>query len=88
LDNLKLEPSTSNCVKCDDTYRCPWNSTLRTIVLQPYYWRLSDLTKDVQLCAAAEDGTSPCLGGTPIASCSEGHGGPLCQVCTWVACRG
>ena len=61
--------------------QCPSNSTLRSIVLLPGHWRLSDRTTDVRPCGGSTN-CSGCMGGTSSGGCAAGRGGPLCQICT------
>eukprot|EP00966_Prymnesium_polylepis_P189862 4399564-Prymnesium_polylepis.1 len=84
LKDLSLSPSTPGaCVACPAAYACPWNSTLRTIWLQPGYWRLSDATSDVQACPGTMlNGSSTCIGGGHDGVCHAGYAGPLCGSCT------
>ena len=58
-----------------------WNTTVRTAILQPGFWRLSARTTDIRRC----DGTansSGCGGGTTSGGCRTGQTGPRCTVCT------
>ena len=80
LLDLTQQPSQDQCKPCIDGAECGWNSTLRTIRMQPNHWRLSELTTDVQRCEGSAD-ASGCLGGGFIGACVEGQGGPRCMVC-------
>ena len=56
------------------------NMTVRTLLLKPEYWRISNTSLDVRKCRG-DSSYNPCVGGA-AASCAEHHGGPKCEVCT------
>jgi hypothetical protein len=58
-----------------------WNATVRTALLEPGFWRLSERTTDIRRCDGSANRSSGCLGGAGGGSCQDGQSGPLCQVC-------
>ena len=72
------------CHPCPEGATCPWDATLRTMLMQDNYWRLTAESDEVEKCDTKSgvngSTTGPCTGGG-AAACAAGHGGPLCQVC-------
>jgi len=51
--------STSNCLPCPDGALCGWNTTVDKLQVRPGWWRLSDKTPTLYMCAGTtkdEDG--------------------------------
>ena len=75
LDKLGEAKTTDTCEACLTGTTCAWNSTIRTIVVEPGYWRLTDTTTDIHRCDGSAN-ASACLGGTTKGRCIEGQTGP------------
>lgn len=100
---LWSETGSSNCTTCTSGYfkhdgdclvcpvgaACQYNSTVKTIRVNPGYWRSSQLTQIVHKCPYGLHG---CGGGFGYAKtephdwdsslyCNRGYQGPLCAVC-------
>ena len=83
---------TYTCERCPNRAECPYEGTdglegitLDLIDVNRAYWRLDNLSRDVQACAAYGD-TTPCTGGQlggvdGSGYCEPGYVGPLCSVC-------
>lgn len=87
---LKLDPTsevitTESCRDCDSEFgqgsSCPINSSVATFEILPGFWRFSDRSTELSLCAGAD--ASACVGGVGSgnALCAPNHTGPLCEVC-------
>ena len=78
--NEKLD-GTLDCKMCNDTFTCPINTNIETIVLKPHYWRENSLSHKIYKCK----NRFACKGGVLVNSsdnlCNEGFKGPLCNVC-------
>ncbi len=70
-----------DCKMCNDTFTCPINTNIETIVLKQNYWRENSLSHEIYKCK----NRFACKGGVLVNSsdnlCNEGFKGPLCNVC-------
>lgn len=71
---FSLYPTDTLCTNCPHYASCPGGSTL---LLDPGYWRESDLSEEVLQCPVPK----ACAGGAN-SSCAQGYEGPLCARCT------
>jgi len=83
-DKLFVLDGDSECTQCNtisDGAVCETpNTTIRSLVIKPEYWRISSTSLDVRKCRG-DTAYTPCAGGA-AASCADHHGGPKCEVCT------
>ncbi|KAL1507405.1 hypothetical protein AB1Y20_008247 [Prymnesium parvum] len=81
-----VEPaSVQTCLDCPDEATCAVNTTLRTLSLNPFYWRLSVEARRPVRCKSYGD-WSPCRGGDDPGRdgdgyCAPGYVGPRCEGC-------
>lgn len=82
VPNLNLFQNPSQyCLDCPSNAKCPANTTLQTIVIEPGFWRDSVNTSTIYEC----ESDTVCLGSQMDVDnenyCSQGLTGLLCEVC-------
>ena len=81
LRDMQRTPTPKTCEPCLAGAWCGWNASIRTMLLQPGWWRLTEVTTDIRRCGSGSGNTSGCAGGFPSQGCTGSTSGPLCQVC-------
>ncbi len=81
----RIDNTSAECLACPAGSRCYHGSELRSIEVQPGYWRPSALSSDVRPCPDAEifcHGTNSSEHGANVHGCGAGLSGPFCRLCS------
>ena len=75
-----MATASASCVSCIPGGRCPWNSTLSTMLLREGFWRLAPSSRQILSCINLANAS--CMGGRHSGWCNDGYKGPQCAVCS------